>query len=71
MQSLLHAIVVCSLYRSRLCKHYKCDPVCGRRRITVEGVLEEGKTVDSHCDWLPTIFTQAVSECFLCEELPI
>ena len=56
--------MVCLSYRSRSCRNYKCDPVCGRRRITVEGVLEEGKTVDSHCDWLPTIYTQAASVFF-------
>ena len=56
-------MVVCLSYRSRSCRNYKCDPVCGRR-ITVEGVLEEGKTVDSHCDWLPTIYTQAASDFF-------
>ena len=56
--------MVCLSYRSRSCRNHKCDPVCGRRRITGEGVLEEGKTVYSHCDWLPTIYTQAVSVFF-------
>ena len=56
--------MVCLLYRSRPCRNHKCDPVCGGKRITVEGILEEGKTVDSHCDWLLTIYTQAASVFF-------